>query len=143
MKVFEILKEKGDKVHCICPEATLMDAVSMLCEHNIGALVVIDEKSGVKGIITERDILRNVASCQNDRIKVNQVMSKDLVICIPDDEIESLMKTMTQKKIRHIPIMDKGRLAGIISIGDILKSLHDEKTAKIRYLENYIAGGYM
>ncbi|HBC86537.1 MAG TPA: histidine kinase [Lentisphaeria bacterium] len=143
MKAHEILKEKGSKVHCICPEATIMDAVSLLCEHNIGALVVTGENSAVKGIVTERDVLRNVAACANNRIKVKDIMTKDVIIGIPDDEIEALMKTMTSKKIRHIPIMDKGNLAGVISIGDILKSLHDEKSTKIRYLESYISGGYM
>jgi CBS domain-containing protein len=143
MKVYEILKEKGDKIHSICPEASISDAVSLLCEHNIGSLVVIDESSAIKGIITERDVLRNVAACSNSRIKVKDIMSKEVVIGLPDDEIAVVMKVMTQRKIRHLPIMNKGKLAGVISIGDVLKSLHDEESTKIRYLENYVSGGYM
>ena len=143
MKVYEILKEKGGKVHCICPDATLADAVSLLCEHNVGSLVVTDETSAIKGILTERDVLRNVAACSNNRIKVKDIMTKEVVIGLPDDEISFVMKVMTQKKIRHLPIMNKGKLAGVISIGDVLKSLHDEESAKIRYLENYVSGGYM
>lgn len=143
MKVYEVLKEKGAKVHCICPDATVADVVTMLCQNNVGALVVIDETSSIKGIITERDVLRNVAAYSNSRIKVKDIMSKDVVIGLPDDEIMMVMKVMTQKRIRHLPILNKGKLAGLISIGDVLKSLHDEESAKIRYLENYVSGGYM
>ncbi len=143
MKAYEILKEKGNKVFCICPDATLMDAVNLLCEHNIGALVVTEGDGMVKGMITERDVLRNIPACSNNRIKVGELMTKEVIIALPDDDVDSIMKTMTQKKVRHIPIMNKGRLAGLISIGDILKSMHDEESAKIRYLENYISGGYM
>ncbi|HCE45684.1 MAG TPA: histidine kinase [Lentisphaeria bacterium] len=143
MKVYEILKEKGNKVHCICPEATVMDAVALLCGCNVGSLVVTDGTGAVKGIVTERDILRNVAAYSNNRIKVEDIMSKGVVIGLPDDDIENIMKVMTQKRVRHLPIMNKGKLAGLISIGDVLKSLQDEKDAKIRYLENYISSGYL
>ena len=139
MRVTEILKEKGDSVYQISPNATLADSVEQLVKFNCGSLMVT-ERERVLGIITERDILKSIASqslplCE---LKVRDFMSKDLVTGQPCDDVNSIMGLMTSQRIRHLPIIEDNRLAGMISIGDVVKAQFDLLAHENHYMKVYI-----
>ena len=141
MNVREITKDKP--LHTIAPDKTVQDAIAVLCQHNIGALPVCEKTGELAGIITERDVLRLCASpdCQKAlQQRVADVMTRDLVICVPDDSIESAMHVMTAKRIRHLPILDGRKLVGVLSIGDVVKAKLDQSDTEIRFLRDYVAG---
>lgn len=140
MKVRDILKVKGSQVHSIVPEQTVLDAIAILMQHRIGALLVRDAAGAVAGIISERDILRECLHRSADlgRIPVRDVMTRDLVVCEPDDAVDYAMGIVTKNRVRHLPIMDGDRVAGIISIGDLVKAGLDEAEYENRYLKEYI-----
>lgn len=146
MMLQEILRRKGSKVHAIGPDATLDLVVHKLIDNNCGSLVVCErpddcESPGVLlGIITERDILRACASRRGslDQLRVAETMSRELVTASPTDSIDDIMGLMTERRIRHLPIMVDGKLAGIISIGDVVKAHHDEVALENHYLKSYI-----
>lgn len=152
MRIRDILQEKGSEVVTIAAGQTIHDAIGKLNEHSIGALIVMAEGEEIVGIITERDILRE---CGNrcDRLLdsasaeetvcpslVQNVMTKDLVIGVPDDDLNYVMGVMTRNRIRHLPILDDGSLAGIISIGDLVNAHFEEKVFENRTLRDYIHG---
>ena len=140
MKVREILAIKGEHVHTIEPDRTILDAVALLVEHGIGALLVRDAGGGVAGIISERDVLR-VSRDRSDElgaIRIGDVMTRDLVICVPDDEIDYAMGIVTKNRVRHLPVMDGGHVVGMISIGDLVKARLDAVEYENRYLREYI-----
>ena len=141
MKIHEILRAKGFDVVTVPPQFPLLDAMRLLVKHNIGSLVVAEEKS-VKGIITERDILRlGAEDPQNFRSKaVGEVMTEDVVVGVPDDTLDYVMEVMTQNRIRHLPIVDDGWLEGILSIGDVVNALRSRVEAENRHLRDYITG---
>jgi len=138
MKVGDIVKDK--QILTITPDKTVHDAIKVLCEKNIGALPVC-EKDQLVGIITERDVLR---LCSGDdcmpklRQKIADVMTRNLVICVPDDSVENAMHVMTDKRIRHLPILDGNKLIGILSIGDVVKAKLDDASSEIRFLRDYV-----
>ena len=141
MKVSEIVKERP--VRTIDPSKTVHDAIRTLCEYNIGALPVCEGDGEVLGIITERDVLRVCAgaSCQDAlNRRIDEVMTRNLIICVPHDSIENAMHVMTQKRIRHLPILDGRKLVGMLSIGDVVKAKLDDASAEIRFLRDYMAG---
>ena len=131
MKVHEILAIKGEHVHTIEPDRTILDAV---------ALLVRDAGGVIAGIISERDVLR----VSRDRsgalgaIRIGDVMTRDLVICVPDDDVDYAMGIVTKNRVRHLPVMDGGRVAGMISIGDLVKARLDAAEYENRYLREYI-----
>lgn len=144
MKVRDILKDKGTEVITIGAEETICDAVRTLVEKNIGSLLVLDENGKIVGIITERDILKE---CSNrcdllKETKVKEVMTTDLIIGSPDDDIDYVESVMTQNRVRHLPIIANQKLKGIISIGDVVKVLHRECSVENRYLKDFISGKY-
>lgn len=141
MKIKDILRVKGSAVHSISPDATLGDVVDKLVEHNCGSLVVCDEgPDKMVGIITERDILRQCAArtAPLDRLKVRDCMTAEVVVGDIDNTVNDTMGLMTDHRIRHLPIVQDGRLTGIISIGDVVKAQHDHLTAENQYLREYI-----
>lgn len=146
MMLQEILRRKGSKVHAIGPQATLDQVVQKLVENNCGSLLVCERPDDCEspgsllGIITERDILRACASRRGplDQLKVVDVMSAELITGSPTDSIDDTMGLMTEQRVRHLPIMVDGRLAGIISIGDVVKAHHDEVAMENHYLKSYI-----
>jgi CBS domain-containing protein len=140
MKVSRILSTKSKGVITTHPDQTLRDVVVLLTEHNIGALVVVDENSKLVGIISERDIIRRAAQSETIfSLPVSEVMTKDVVTGLPQDDVISVAHTMTEKRFRHLPILDdEGRLVGIISIGDVLKSQRDQYRGEIDTLETQI-----
>ncbi len=144
MKVRDILKKKSSDVITARPDHTLDSASKLLAEYNIGALVVVDDAEHPVGIISERDIVRAVAR-HGEKIfslKVSDVMTKDLIIALMDDDLTYVTNTMTNKRIRHLPVMDGEQLAGIVSIGDAVKAQLDYFEGEAHTLRQYISGGY-
>lgn len=141
MQVAEILQVKGHQVHSIEPHATLADVVQTLVQRNCGSLLVL-ENGLLVGIITERDILRACAADQRplNAIPVRERMTKELITGSLHDELESIMGLLTSRRIRHLPILEHGNLAGLISIGDVVKAQHDRLSMENRFLKDYIQG---
>jgi len=144
MKLKDIVKAKGSTVFSIHPDKTVKDAIDMLIQYNIGSLLVIDDAKPL-GIFTERDILR---ICATDAERLGEILVRDsmtsnLIIGQLDDDVEDVMQVMTDRRIRHLPILQEGYVAGMISIGDLVKSQHDEKDVTIHYLKDYITGNDM
>jgi len=139
MRLREILESKGSQVLTIEPTASLADVVRKLVENRCGSLVVCDGEAMV-GIISERDILIAVAELSEplDAVMVRGRMTTDVVTGVPEDTVSDIMGLMSQKRIRHLPILENGKLAGLISIGDVVKSQYHQVTVENHYLKNYI-----
>ena len=143
MKIKDILKVKGAKVWTVKSNQTIHDAVHALVGQNIGALLVSDEKTGkIAGIISERDIVRACYSrIKNlDSALVKDLMTKKMTTASPDDDINDVMAAMTDKRVRHIPVMEEGVLVGLVSIGDVVKALLQDSEHQIRALKEYMYG---
>ena len=152
MQIRDILREKGTEVLTIGARQTIQDVINKLNEHSIGALVVMDEKEHVVGIITERDILRVCGSVfarlydsavqekPASPLLVEDTMTRDLIIGIPDDDLDYVMGIMSKNHIRPLPILDNGRLRGIVSIGDLVNARLEQKVFENRTLRGYIQG---
>lgn len=146
MDLRAILQGKGSVVHTIRSDASLADVVQKLVKHNCGSLVVCDsdcdQTERLMGIITERDILRACAAGRGplESTSVAQVMTRDMLVGSPHDTVEDAMGMMTVNRIRHLPVVDEGRLVGLISIGDVVKSQHDRLTMENHYLKSYLHG---
>lgn len=140
MKVREILDVKGRQVHSIGPDQSVLDAVASLMEHRIGALLVRDATGAVVGLISERDVLRECLhrGAALATIPVREAMTRDLIVCVPDDEIDYAMGIVTDRRVRHLPVMDGEAVAGMISIGDLVKASLDAAQYENRYLREYI-----
>ncbi len=139
MKVSSILATKGTNVITIRPEQTVKEAVALLVERNIGALVVVNEAGQPVGIISERDIIRAAARREDVFSQpVGQVMTRELVVGLPQDDLISVAHTMTEKRFRHLPIVDQGKLVGIVSIGDVVKAQRDQYKGEIDTLTTQI-----
>jgi CBS domain-containing protein len=134
MKVRTILATKGTKVITIRPGQSLEEAARLMAEHNIGALVVVDEAGHPVGIISERDIVRAVAKGAVSE-SVGRLMTKDVIIGLPQDDLISVAHTMTEKRFRHLPIMEQGELVGIVSIRDVVESQRDKYRGEIDTLQ--------
>ncbi len=146
MKVRDILEAKGTKVHTISPEASVKKAMDEIADRKIGALLV-EEKGSLQGIITERDIFRllhkHIDSWSRAlEMKVGEVMTTNVVIGIPDDDVDMVEALMTNNRFRHLPIMEGEKIAGLVSIGDIVKNLAKNLQIENRYLKDYITGKY-
>ena len=124
MNIKSIMATKGSSVVTIGPDNTIRDALTILAQHNFGALVVVDNEKHPIGIISERDIVRLAA--RNEQfmaVKVHEAMTQNVITGIPQDELRAVANTMTEKRFRHLPIVDgSGKLIGIVSIGDIVKA---------------------
>ena len=140
MKVESILATKSSNVITVGPDQSLREAVDLLAEHNIGALIVVDEPGRPIGIISERDIIREAARTEMvfDQT-VSRVMTKDLITASPEDDIETVLQTMTAKRFRHLPIIDRGQLIGVISIGDVVKAQLEKYQGEVDTLQTQIA----
>jgi CBS domain-containing protein len=139
MKITHILATKGANVITIRPEQSLNEAVAALSGHNIGALVVVDRANQVIGILSERDVIRAAARHENVlRQPVGEVMTRDVITGSPQDDVKAVLQTMSNKKIRHLPILDQGKLAGILSIRDVVQTQLDEYAGEIETLEERV-----
>lgn len=139
MKINNILTTKGWEIITIRPDQAISEAVVLLAKHNIGALVVVDAAGDLKGIISERDIIRTAADRQNVfNLPVGEVMTKRVIVGVPEDDVISVAHTMTERRFRHLPVVDDDRLVGIVSSGDILKAQRDQYLGEIDTLETQI-----
>jgi CBS domain-containing protein len=140
LKVKDILKDKGLEVIAIDSGATVDTAISKMIERNIGAILVMEDSSCV-GLFTERDVLRCWTDHGTaDKVAVRDVMSKDLLVIEPGDDLDYAMTIMTNKRIRHLPVVDKGRLVGLVSMRDVVKYHIGTLEAEVHYLKDYIRG---
>jgi CBS domain-containing protein len=143
MRVDGLLRMKGSDVVTVAPTATLSEAAKTLAELRIGALLVLDGRRQVQGIVSERDIVACLASHGNQALnmRVSDVMSSDVVTCSSNDTLDQLMTVMTERRIRHLPVVDNGGLTGIISIGDVVKLRLSEVADEAKALSDYITLG--
>ena len=151
MRIKDILRHKGSDVKTIGAHETVNDAIRKLNQHGIGALIVTGE-GGICGLITERDVLRECGErCTRYSeppelretycpAQVGDVMTKDLVIGVPDDHLNYVMGIMTKNRIRHLPVIDREELVGIISIGDVVEARLDDTAVENRFLKGYVQG---
>ena len=144
--VREVLNTKTKEVWSILPYATVFDALKLMGEKKIGALMVIDDKGKVAGIISERDYARKVilkGKASKDT-KVEEIMTpaSEMFAVKPENSVEECMILMTGKHVRHLPVFEKDKFIGVVSIGDVVKSIISEQEALIEHLSSYIAGKY-
>ncbi len=140
--VRDLLHKKGAGVSSVTPETTVYETLKLMAEKNIGAVLVLDGDQPI-GIFSERDYARQVIlkGKTSKDTPVREVMTSRVVFVRPDQSIEDCMALMTDKRCRHLPVLDAGRLAGILSIGDVVKAVISEKQFIIEQLENYISSG--
>ncbi|WP_158917177.1 CBS domain-containing protein [Caulobacter sp. S45] len=143
MLITEILKAKGDLVFTIAPDEKVSDAVALLHQRRVGALVVLDAHDKVVGIFSERDVVRTVAADGAAALShsVEAVMTRDVIFAEQTETVDSLLSRMTDRRIRHLPVCEGERLIGLISIGDLVKSKIAESVAEAQSLKQYISAG--
>ncbi len=146
-KVQDILNRKGDFVLTVRPDDSAHEAIQRMVERNVGSVVVSEDGSLPDGIFSERDYLRRVTLDPDvpEDVPVREVMTSDLIVVDPTYEVEECLAIITGEKIRHLPVVKagySGEMVGIISIGDCVKHLSRERKTRIRYLEQYMTGGY-
>lgn len=139
MNIAAILATKGSRVVTVQPEHTIRHALRLLADHNIGALVVVDDAEAPVGILTERDIVREAARSEQLFVGVvRTLMTREMIIGTPQDDLAAVGRTMTERRIRHLPIVDGGRLVGIVSIGDVVKAQRDQYQGEVDTLQTQI-----
>ena len=139
MNIASILATKGDKVVTVRADQTIREALGVLAQHNIGALVVVDSTMRPIGILSERDIVR--AAAKNESVfpqLVSQLMTRDLVLGDPGDDLSAVGQTMVQRRIRHLPVVVAGKLVGIVSIGDVVKAQRDQFQGEVDTLQTIV-----
>jgi CBS domain-containing protein len=138
-----ILAQKGPEIFSIAPDATVYDAVALMAEKNVGALLVVENDKPV-GMISERDYTRKVMlrGKKSRETLVNEIMSSELTVVSPREPVENCLRMMTDKRIRHLPVLEGDKIRGVISIGDLVKWVIATQSAAIQHLEMYISGGY-
>ncbi|MEI2713745.1 MAG: CBS domain-containing protein [Nocardioides sp.] len=140
MRINEVLKRKTlDGVVTISPDATVRELIGLLAEHNVGALIVSTDGSSVDGIVSERDVVRRLRDgAELLDGAVHSIMTSEVHTCELDHDLDSLMSLMTERRIRHVPVVSDGRLTGIISIGDVVKNRMAELEFERDQLDSYI-----
>lgn len=141
MRVSKLLEQKGAVVATIRGDATVADSVADLARHGIGALIVSADGQHIEGIVSERDIVRRLADREASLLgdPVSSIMSTDVQTCSMDDDVETLMALMTDRRIRHVPVVEDGVLAGVVSIGDVVKTrigeLEKDRNELVEYIQ--------
>ena len=136
MNIQSILAKKGNNVVTIRPQQTIRDAIATLRTNNIGALVVINTGGQPIGILSERDIIRVAATDEAIfPLPVSALMTREVIVGMPHDDLEAVAHTMTEKRIRHVPVVDQGKLVGIVSIGDVVKAQRDQYQGELYTLQ--------
>ena len=146
LKASDLLKGKAKQLWTILPDATVLDALKLMAEKEIGAVMVVDKKGNVVGIMSERDYARKIILKGKTSMKtcVKEIMTPaaKMYTVKPDTSVEDCMVLMTGKHVRHVPVFDGGKFVGVISIGDVVKSTISQKDLLIDNLSNYIGGKY-
>ena len=142
MRIADVLRNKGADVATVAPETTVSELIAGLAELNIGAMVVIGP-DGLAGIVSERDVVRKLHERGAELLAqpVSEIMTTLVATCAPGDTLDSLSVLMTRNRVRHIPVLDAGQLAGIVSIGDVVKRRMEELEAEQEQLQAYITRG--
>lgn len=143
MNVSTILRDKGRVVYHIDPDSTVYEAIELMSEKGIGALLVIDNEE-LRGIISERDYRDKVIlkGRTSKTTKVKEIMTSDVYWVTPNETIQECMAIMTDRKFRHLPVLEEGTVVGVISIGDLVKEIISNQKVEIDHLKNYIEGSY-
>jgi len=139
MNIASLLAKKSGAPITIRPEQTVRDALVLLAKHNIGALVIVNAAGMPVGIVSERDIVREAA--RNEQVfgrAMSEIMTRDVITGVPEDDLASVANLMTEKRIRHLPVVTGGKLIGIISIGDVVKAQRDKYQGEAETLETQI-----
>ncbi len=146
MKIKELLADKGSQVYTIQAEATLSEALKLLTSHRIGSLLVMDQNNQIAGLLSERDILRQIDNVAGNiaQTKVKEAMTsrEDLVVAADNDDLDYAMRIMTNNRIRHLPVVAQGELCGMVSIGDLIKAQLSQREHENKMLMDYITGKY-
>jgi CBS domain-containing protein len=142
MLIADVLRNKGTAVATVSPDRTVSDLLAGLAERNIGAMVVVGP-DGLVGIVSERDVVRTLyeRGAEVLTVPVSEIMTSVVATCGPHDSVDSLSALMTEKRVRHVPVLEGGRLAGIVSIGDVVKTRMEELTREQEQLQAYITQG--
>jgi CBS domain-containing protein len=142
MRIADVLRNKGSAVATISPDTTVTELLAGMAQHNIGAMIVMGS-DGLLGIVSERDVVRRLNERGADLLKlpVSEIMTTVVVTCAPGDAVDSLTALMTENRVRHVPVIDNGQLAGIVSIGDVVKTRMDELKSEREQLQTYITQG--
>jgi CBS domain-containing protein len=143
MRIADLLRHKGSEVASVAPDRSVTGLLEDLARHNIGAVVVLDDTDALVGIVSERDVVRRLHERGTDLLTapVSEIMTTQVVTCGPDESLDSLAAIMTERRIRHMPVVEDGRLIGIVSIGDVVKSRIQQLESDRERLESYIAQG--
>ncbi len=144
MKVKDILAAKGSFVITVHQDKTVFEALETFAKHKVGSLLVVDDDNNPVGIIGARDVLMETLRVVDGikKNKVKDIMTREIIVAAPDDDIEQIEKVMTKNRVRHLPIIESGKVAGIISIGDIVKAQVKDLHVENRYLKDYVSGKY-
>jgi len=141
MNIARLLATKGDLVVTVRPEQTIREALRLLARHNIGALVVVDDDRLPVGIVSERDVVRAAARDEEVfALAVSAIMTRDVIVGAPHDDLLTVGVTMTDRRIRHLPVVHRGQLVGIVSIGDVVKAERDRYRGEVDTLHIMILG---
>jgi CBS domain-containing protein len=145
-RISDVLRTKGSQVVTIGPDAPVSALLELLVGRNIGAVVVTehgDRDGAVVGIVSERDVVQRIHGGSGELLdtRISQIMTSSVVSCTPEDKVDSLMRTMTERRIRHLPVVVNGRLLGIVSIGDMVKARIGELQQEREHLHQYLAAG--
>jgi CBS domain-containing protein len=143
MRIADLLRKKGSAVATVTPETTVTALLAGLAENNVGAMVVVSPDGSIAGIVSERDVVRRLHEHGPGLLAgpVSEIMTKLVASCGPEDSVDQLSILMTERRIRHVPVLANGRLAGIISIGDVVKNRMEELEKSQEQLEAYISQG--
>ena len=141
--VRSILDRKGYAVFALPPEASVLDAIAMMAEKGVGALLVLEE-GRLAGVVSERDYARKVIlkGKHSKETRLEEIMTSPVIAVGPDQTVDECMRIVTDRRIRHLPVLDGGKVVGMISIGDLVRSIIAAQEATIKELHNYIAGAY-
>jgi CBS domain-containing protein len=142
MKVRDVLKGKGGRVITIEETASVADAIARLVQNNIGSLPVVDEAGALVGVFSERDVLRLVHNRGErfSRERVGDVMTRNPTTCGTEDDVDVVMGQMSERRIAKVPVIDEGRLIGIVSVGDVIKVMYERVNAENSHLMSYLYG---
>ncbi|MDH3494965.1 MAG: CBS domain-containing protein [Acidobacteriota bacterium] len=138
-----LIESKGNEIWSIGPDATVLDAISLMAEKRIGALLVMNDNE-LQGVFSERDYARKVVlrGKSSRKTAVSEIMSSEVVTADPSNSVEECMSLMTENRVRHLPVVTDNQVVGVLSIGDLVKAIIDEQQFKIEQLENFITTGY-
>jgi CBS domain-containing protein len=141
--ISSLLHHKTSVLWSVAPDATVFDAIKLMAEKNIGALLVLESDGRLAGVLTERDYTRKVALLgkSSKETRVHEIAVLDPVSVTSEDTVENCMKLMTEKRVRHLPVVNSGKVTGIVSIGDLVNWIISTQNATIEQMERYIAGG--